>query len=85
MGIQTVIVKTCDRCGSNIHGEDDIHCEAGDLHIKWEGHTSGKCYDGSWGGVNLKGSALLCLPCLRKFQSFMKGAPALPSHPPEAP
>jgi hypothetical protein len=73
MGIQTITVKTCDRCGAQIHTLSAQHPETGELNLTWRGDHSGIGYDGAAGGASIKGEALLCLPCLHAFLAFTKG------------
>ncbi len=63
MGIQTVTIKTCDRCGSRIHELSKEHPIAGELVVTWKGHYSAYTVQGDAGGMNIKGAALLCHSC----------------------
>lgn len=76
MGVQTVTIKTCDRCGERIHPLSRDNPEAGELHLKWRGDQSAIGWDGAAGGANLKGEGLLCRICLRKFFDWMKSGAA---------
>ncbi|WP_061957159.1 hypothetical protein [Cupriavidus pauculus] len=71
MGTRTITIKECDRCGNEIASIDAGANEWGETTIKYQGHTGGRTYDGSAGGVNHKGEALLCLKCTRGFLAFM--------------
>lgn len=71
MGIKTFTVKTCDRCGQEIDDGSTTH-EWGEAQVNWRGHASGRAWNGDVGGANFEGNALLCLPCSRLFQDFLK-------------
>lgn len=71
MGIQTVTIKTCDRCGARILPLHEVN-ETGELTVSWSGDQSAIAYDGAAGGISHKGSKLLCLSCMRGFFEFME-------------
>lgn len=74
MGIRTITVKTCDRCGAQIHGALSLkNPETGELSLTWQGHEGSLNLQCDAGGVCIVGAALLCLPCLRAFLAFTKG------------
>lgn len=78
MGIKTITVKTCDRCGQEIDDGSKSN-EWGEIVVKWSGHFADRAWDGAAGGAGIKGESLLCLPCARLFQQLMTPFSARPA------
>lgn len=74
MGIRTITIKVCDRCGAENAGDESRKNEWGETTVAWKGHTGGRAWDGAAGGCNHEGKAWLCLACSKAFLAFMKGA-----------
>jgi hypothetical protein len=73
MGIQTITIKTCDRCGVTINDElSRDNPRAGAAHVNWRGHEGGLTMQGDSGGHSYEGKALLCMHCAEAFRAFMQ-------------
>lgn len=69
----TTVINVCDRCGSQ-HDKAKYMSGSiwGQLNVAWHGDKGGRAYDGSAGGMNLKGKAWLCRVCTDEFLAFMR-------------
>jgi hypothetical protein len=73
MATETTTTNICDRCGSR---HDSERYSAGSswaqLNLTWNGDKGGRTAQGDAGGVNLKGKAWLCEPCVNAFLEFLR-------------
>lgn len=76
MGIQTITIKTCDRCNTSIHDLSKDHPRGGETTVTWKGWWGGITTQGDEGGVSIQGSALLCHKCGEQFGEWLRRAPA---------
>lgn len=76
MGVQTITIKTCDRCKARIHEVSKDHPESGECSLAWKGWYGGITAQGDYGGANMKGSALLCRTCSKDFGDWLRRFPA---------
>lgn len=71
MATETTVVNVCDRCGSRNNRDDYMKGNSwGQLTVTWSGDRGGRTYDGTAGGITLKGKAWLCESCTEEFLSF---------------
>ena len=69
---QTVVECTCDRCGKvGNTGIMEGRNVWGELDIAYSGHQGSRSWDGSAGGINIKGRKWLCMSCTEDFLKFM--------------
>lgn len=72
MPSRTITINQCDRCAREQDMSKYMDGYAwGQMNLVWTGDKGGKGPDGSAGGINLKGSAWLCMRCTDDFQLFM--------------